>query len=316
MAWAAVALAAAAFVGYSGDAFALGTPSSGPSGTVGPPGKSSVPAPFGALFLGFGTTIAAWLKARLKGSVHIPGIVLILSLVAASLVGATSVQTAFLLSVPAWALCLSRPRRVRWDLESALLLSVIAPILATALALPFVPIFGGLLCLWLFFFTSERPGALVLSTATIFAVASLHQLSALIDPVVQEAFTVGTVGLLNLMGFQASAMGNTIVGLNTTIAVTPICVGMAIIANLTALAAFVSALFVPSKSQLSVFSAMVTVGLLLNFIRIVSISAVGELFVAWNIDSVHDALGWLLAIATYTAMAWLAARSRRTEMAA
>ena len=158
--------------------------------------------------------------------------------------------------------------------------SAIAPILATALALPFVPILGGLLCLWLFFFTTERPGALVLSTATIFAVASLHQLSALIDPVVQEAFTVGTVGILNLTGFQASAMGNTIVGLNTTIAVTPICVGMAIIANLTGLAAFVSVLFVPSKSQLSVFSAMVTVGLLLNFIRIVSISAVGDLFVA------------------------------------
>lgn len=287
------------FMMISGDSFA--TPNDGSQGS--PPsgggGKSSVPAPFGVLFLSMGALCSSTLK-RYVPSFRVQDI-LILGVIATSLVAQfIDLHSALLFALPILGLSLSQRinktenRNRSWMLWGGcvLTLGLLLP-QWFALSLFAMVIYAVV--------ASEVPRMtkIVLALATASVLMTQQPFVAPFDLSLQENFAYLACALLQLFGLPVVQEGHQIIGLATTINVTQACVGTSVIANTIALCAFVSVLFIPAQKQFRACIQMIGVILCLNIIRIAVITYCGNFYFQSTLANIHDYLGLSLALGTY-----------------
>jgi len=292
--------------------FAWTPESGGGGGGGGNRGKSSVPAPFGLLFMGFATTTSAFFFRQVS-RLHKTPILLFFSLLIASGLGLLSHNVALLFAVPILALALkSIEKQPLFAIRN--IVSLFIPVTAAAFASELLPAaFFASIGLTLWHADISRKDKILLGLTALLALCCTPPFLHQADAGLQAIFAGFAVAGLNLLGFEAFQSGNVIEGLAISIHVTKACVGMAICANLVALSAFLTVMFGEPKKQGRLFLMLTGVGIGLNLGRIILISGVGHLSLSAHLNQFHDTLGWFVAFGTYALMGILTFYARKSK---
>ena len=300
------------------DASAWGVPGrAAPGSGQGPGGgarSGSAPAPFGALFLSLGISIASVWYGKIKSQIN-PRLIVLCTVVIACCSGDVSPYLCFLISIPL-LVCQIRSRCVqtRPHARLAWLCFLSALALCHIWASFVTPILLGVMVLFQLYISRLSFAAKsLLSISVLLALSTLQPVAGHVDLFLQEHMTFLTTSLLGVIGYDVAQIGHTITGLQTTIHITKVCVGTEIFATSYGLCAFLSVLFIDSKKQVFICMRLLTIISSLNLIRLITISILGHHFYNYSFEQMHFYLGFLIAALSYIAMGILILRYRAAQ---
>jgi exosortase/archaeosortase family protein len=280
---------------------AFATPNDGSQGA--PPsgggGKTSVPAPFGFLFLTLGAMLSSAFKRYLP-TFKVQHILLLGAIVLGVTANLIDLHAGLLFALPVLGVCFSNTPGPTKQLAPSDLLMV-GVTLTIGIIKPEWFAFAVLSWVTLTVAQSALPYLTksVLALSSFSALLILHPLVGPVDGMLQENFAYLATSVLQIFGVPVFQQGDQIMGLATSISVTKACVGTSVVANTIALCAFVSVLFMPTRKQLKVCLQMISVILCLNVLRIAVITYLGNFFFQSTLSQLHDILGVSLAVSTY-----------------
>jgi exosortase/archaeosortase family protein len=300
---------------FAPDLFAWGVPGAAEPGTGSGPGGGShsggVPAPFGALFLGTGTLMAAWSKQQTIRKLK-PAAALMAMLALAVWAQWLEANHALLFAVPMLALSLKASRTqptVRWPT----LIGLVAISTNIFYPMAFTPLMALSIFIFIFHFDTTATQKTFFAFVLGLALLAAQPFWAPVNHLLQTVFATSATWWLNVLGYSVWLESTSIYGMTTTINVTQACVGINIIATTAALSWFLSYCFAPKSAQGILCLGMIAVATGLNFVRIIGLSLMGHFFAELNFLMFHDVMGWAIAFLTYAAMGgllWLNTKNR------